>query len=111
MNPPNNPDQLKAARAKSLQTQRIPLNTAIGDRWLSAWEVVQGVVWVQSRRPAFTDNLAKRQDGRLVATGVAGGYLRTYEFPHSIAWAQKLIKRYTSNFEPAKPKENKNPAH
>jgi hypothetical protein len=101
MQPLSLADRLKLAHAN--KQPRIPLNTAVGDRWLSAWEVVQGVVWVQSRRPEFARTLAERQDGRLVATGVAGGYLRTFEFLHSIAWAKKLIKRYTAKFQQANP--------
>ena len=26
---------------------KLPLNTAIGDRWLCAWQPVRGIVWVQ----------------------------------------------------------------
>ena len=40
--------------------------------------------------------MAKRSDGRLVAYGVAGGYLKTFEFQLSLAWAVRLMKRYTA---------------
>ena len=75
----------------------IPLNTAIGDRFLCAWQPVRGIVWVQTRDPKHARRLAKRKDGRLVARGVAGGFLRTFEFEHSLAWALRLMKRYTAD--------------
>jgi hypothetical protein len=31
-----------------------------------------------------------------VARGVAGGYLRTFEFKKSLAWAMRLMTRYTA---------------
>jgi hypothetical protein len=68
----------------------------IGDRWLSAWWVASGVVWVQARSPQFASKLSRRSDGKLVAWGVAGGFLRTFEFRHGLAWAQRLIERYQS---------------
>ena len=40
--------------------------------------------------------MAKRSDGKLVAWGVAGGYLKTFEFQQSMAWAIRLLNRYTS---------------
>lgn len=69
----------------------------IGDRWLSAWQVASGVVWVQTHSPQFARKLSQRSDSRLVARGVAGGYLRTFEFPHGLAWAVRLIARYQKN--------------
>jgi hypothetical protein len=69
----------------------------IGTRELSAWKVASGVVWVQTRSPQFARKLSQRSDSRLVARGVAGGYLRTFEFPHGLAWAGRLIARYTKN--------------
>jgi hypothetical protein len=69
----------------------------IGDRWLSAWLVAPGVVWVQTRSPQFARKLSQRSDSRLVAQGVAGGYLRIFEFRHGQAWAGRLIARYIKN--------------
>jgi hypothetical protein len=69
----------------------------IGDRWLCAWQVAPGVVWVQTRSAEYARKLARRSDGKLVARGVAGGYLRTYEFQRGLAWARRLIVRYTQN--------------
>ena len=71
------------------------LNTVIGCRELSAWQPVPGVCWVQARLPEHANRLAKRSDGRLVVRGMAGGYLKTYEFRHSLSWAERLIRRYT----------------
>lgn len=82
------------------------LNVAIGDRWLSAWQVAPGVVWVQSRSPVFARKLSQRADSHLVAWGVAGGYLRTYSFPHGLAWAGRLIARYTRNETPTNARIN-----
>ena len=71
----------------------------IGDRELSAWLVAPGVTWVQTRSPLFAQKLAQRSDSRLVARGVVGGLLRTYEFHHELAWAGRLIARYQANGE------------
>ena len=67
-----------------------------GTRELSAWQVAPGVTWIQARSPQFVRKLSQRSDSRLVATGVAGGYLRIYEFPHRLSWARRLIARYTA---------------
>jgi hypothetical protein len=75
---------------------RILLNTAAGGRDLCAWQPVRGVVWVQTWNPNHARRLAKRRDGRLVAYGVAGGYLKTFEFRQSLAWAVRLMNRYTA---------------
>jgi hypothetical protein len=72
----------------------------IGDRWLSAWLAAPGVVWVQVRSPQFARKLSQRSDSRLVAGGVAGGYLRIFEFQRGLAWARRLIGRYTQNETP-----------
>lgn len=68
----------------------------IGDCWLSAWLVAPSVVWVQTRSPHFSGKLSQRSDSRLVVRGVAGGYMRTFEFQHGLAWARRLIARYQS---------------
>jgi hypothetical protein len=71
----------------------------IGDRALSAWQVAPGVTWIQTRSPQFTRKLSQRRDSRLVARGVAGGYLRTFEFQRGLAWAGRLIARYQTKCE------------
>jgi hypothetical protein len=76
------------------------LNTVIGTRELCAWQPVPGVCWVQTRSPQFARKLSQRSDSRLVVQGVAGGYLRTFEFQHGLAWARRLIARYTRNETP-----------
>ena len=68
----------------------------IGRHELSAWQVASGIMWVQTRSPQFARKLSQRSDSRLVASGVAGGYLRTFEFHHGLAWARRLIARYTT---------------
>jgi hypothetical protein len=72
------------------------LNTAVGDRELCAWQPVRGIVWVQTRNPNHARRMAKRSDGRLVAYGVAGGYLRTFEFQRPLSWALRLMSRYSA---------------
>lgn len=78
-----------------------PLNYVIGFPELCAWQPVKGYTWVQTRDANFARKLGKRQDSRLVMTGVAGGYLRTYEFAHTLAWAKRLITRYTKKELPS----------
>lgn len=73
-----------------------PLNTVVGSRDLCAWQPAPGWTWVQTRSPQFARKLSKRSDSRLVARGVAGGYLRIFEFPQGLGWAQRLVERYTS---------------
>ena len=72
----------------------------IGNPELSAWQVAPGIVWTQTRSPRFARKLSQRSDSRLVVRGVAGGYLRTFEFQHGLAWARRLIARYTANETP-----------
>lgn len=79
---------------KTRVDDKAGLNTAIGGYELCAWQPVRGVVWVQTRNPLHGRRLAKRGDGRLVVRGVAGGYLKTFEFRRSLAWAGRLMKRY-----------------
>ena len=72
------------------------LNTAVGGAELCAWQPARGVVWVQTRNPKHARRMGQRGDSRLVARGVAGGYLKTFEFRRSLAWAVRLMKRYMS---------------
>src|SRR5689334_21138579 len=76
-------------------------NTAIGFPELCAWQPCPGIVWVQARKPQYARQLSKRKDGRRVAYGVTGGFLRTFEFRHSLDWARNLISRYTRLEMPA----------
>lgn len=71
----------------------------IGGDALCAWQFSSAIVWVQTRSPNFARKLARRQDSRLVMRGVSGGYLRTFEFRHSLTWAQRLIRRYSRSLE------------
>jgi hypothetical protein len=82
---------------KTLIEGKTGLNEAIGGDELCAWQPARGVVWVQTRDPWHARRLAKREDGRLVVRGVAGGYLRTFEFRGSLAWAAGLMKRYLTD--------------
>jgi hypothetical protein len=77
-------------------SNKVGLNTAVGERELCAWQPVRGIVWVQTRDPKHARRLGQRGDSRLVARGVAGGYLKTFEFRRSLAWAVRLMKRYMS---------------
>ncbi len=82
---------------KTLIEDKAGLNEVIGGHELCAWQPARGVVWVQTRNPLHGRRLAKRGDGRLVARGVAGGYLKTYEFQGSLTWAARLMKRYLTD--------------
>lgn len=75
----------------------IPLNQVIGDRELCAWQPVPGITWVQTRHPKHAQRMSRRGDSKLVVVGVAGGYLRTFEFPMPRSWAVRLLARYTGN--------------
>jgi len=79
----------------------------IGNRELSAWQVASGLVWVQTRSPQFARKLSQRSDSRLVAHSVAGGYLRTFEFQRGLAWARRLIARYTQNEKPTNARKSR----
>ena len=74
----------------------LPLNIAIGDLDLCAWQPVRGVWWVQTRNPDHARRLDRRKDGRLVAWGVVGGFLRTFEFAGRLNWGPELLARYTA---------------
>ena len=91
----NTDSHAKTQRRKKTGT-KVPLNTAIGDRDLCAWQPVRGVWWVQTRNPNHARRLAQRKDGRLVARGVAGGFLRTFEFAGRADWGAELLARYTA---------------
>jgi hypothetical protein len=81
-----------------MDTQDNLYTEVVGDRWLSAWRVARRVIWVQTRDPKHARRFEDRKDCHLVARGVAGGYLRTYEFKNkNLAWAKQLIARYTGN--------------
>jgi hypothetical protein len=115
---PSAPQMMNAARRLPCQAETPPLrrrrgegpagaskphgalNEVIGPRELSAWQPVPGVTWVQARSPQFARKLSQRADSRLVVRGVAGGYLRTFEFQRGPAWARRLIERYTRNETP-----------
>jgi hypothetical protein len=85
---------------------KTALNVAIGCRELSAWQTAPCVTWVQTRSPQFARKLSQRSDSSLVAYGVAGGYLRTFQFHHGLAWARRLISRYTQNETPTNARIN-----
>jgi len=82
------------------------LNTVIGSPELYAWQPAPGVTWVQTRSPQFARKLSQRGDSRLIVRGVAGGYLRTFEFYHRLAWARCLINRYTADETPTNTRKN-----
>jgi len=77
------------------------MNTdTVGDALLCAWLVAPQAVWIQTRLPHYARKLSQRRDSRLVARGVAGGYLRTYEIKRGLAWAKRFIARHTQNETP-----------
>jgi hypothetical protein len=78
-------------------TMTRDLNTVIGTPELCGWQPAPGVTWVQTRSPQFARKLSQRNDSRLIVRGVAGGYLRTFEFLRNLAWARRLISRYIAD--------------
>ena len=82
---------------KTLIDGKTGLNEAIGGHELCAWQPARGVVWVQTRNPEHARRMAQREDSRLVVRGVAGGYLKTFEFRGSLTWAAGLMKRYLTD--------------
>jgi hypothetical protein len=73
-----------------------------------AWKMWPGVIWVQVHDPRIAKLLLRRKDCRVVAKGIEGRYLRTFEFNgKELAWAEKLIRRLesisTAFSEPASP--------
>lgn len=79
---------------QSISIMMAPNFEVMGDEALCAWQPVPGFTWIQTRCPAHARRLSQRKDGRLVAWSIVGGYLRTFEFHRSRAWAQALLKRY-----------------
>jgi hypothetical protein len=65
---------------------------------LSAWSVGDGFWWIQTREPRLARKLAKRSDTRLVAVGVAGGFLRIFEMKRPPAFIRHLIARYEAAY-------------
>lgn len=98
----NNTIELATAR----RPKQIALNTAVGTRDLCAWQPVPGIVWIQTLDAGFARALSQRKDGRLVAYGVAGGLLRTYEFAQPLSWALALMARYTAGETPTNGAKN-----
>ena len=86
---------MKTNAVKQGKAAALPLNMVIGDRDLCAWRPEVGVWWVQTRNPDHARRLAQRRDGRLVARGVAGGFLRIFEFAKPAVWGARLLARYT----------------
>jgi hypothetical protein len=83
----------------ALQTEDSAHET-VGTSLCSAWKVAPGVVWVQSRSPKLAKKLKQIAGHKQVAYSVVGGYLRTFEFKKSLAWARKWIARHTAANEP-----------
>lgn len=77
--------------------KRAAIGDTVGTRELNAWQTAPGSVWIQTRSPEFARKLARRADCRLVAKGVAGGFLRTFIMPRPLTFARKLICRYIAD--------------
>ena len=86
----------RAGKRVQADTGRFSVKTnTIGDRMLCAWKTGAGWVKVQTRSAKYARKLAQRSDSQPAGVGVAGGYLRIYAFNHGMAWAERLIRRYT----------------
>ena len=75
----------------------MPVNDTVGGDIISAWLVKPGVCWIQTRSPYFALRLKRRSDSRLAATGVSGGFLRTFEVPRPLRWARRFIADHQTN--------------
>ena len=73
------------------------IGDTLGNPVISAWQVAPGICWIQTSSPYFALRLKKRSDSRLVATGVSGGYLRTYEVPRPLRWARRFMADHQTN--------------
>ncbi len=79
----------------ALQTEDCAHET-VGTSMCCAWKVAPKTVWIQSRSPELTKKLKQIGGYKEVAWSVLGGYLRTFEFKKSLAWARKWIARHTA---------------
>ena len=61
---------------------------------ISGWPVESGVWWIQTREPRLARKLSRRSDTRLIAVGVAGGYIRIFELRRAPRFVRRLIIRY-----------------
>lgn len=76
---------------------------------LSSWVIGSGISWIQTTEAQFARKLAKRSDTRLVAVGVAGGFLRIFAMRRSPAFMRRLIARYeAANARFCEPGEHSN---
>ena len=91
------PESPAGSDIQNIAPARVERGDVIGTRDLCAWTTAPGFCWLQTRRPDFARKLSRRSDAQLVAVGVAGGFTRTFCFRHSLAWARKLIARYTAS--------------
>jgi hypothetical protein len=82
---------------QNARISRAAIGEVIGTRDLAAWQTAPGFTWIQTRSPDFARKLSRRADAQLVAVGVAGGFLRTFCFRHSLRFARGLIARYTAS--------------
>ena len=67
------------------------MDETIGNESLSAWAVDESHCWIQTRLPKLAKQLAKLDGARVVAVGVHGGYLRTFEVPYTLPWVQRNV--------------------
>lgn len=63
---------------------------------LSGWPIDKGVSWLQTREPRLARKLERRSDTRLVAFGVADGYVRIFQLRRPPAFVKRLIARYAA---------------
>lgn len=90
-------ESLTRSESQNTAPGRVERGDVIGTRDLCAWQTAPGFVWLQTRSPKYAAKLARRSDSTCVAVGVAGGFLRTFCFRHSLTWARKLLCRYTGS--------------
>ena len=82
------------ARSKERAVAESGRPRGLPDQPLCSWPVASGVSWIRTSEPRIARKLAKRSDTRLVAEGVAGGFLRIFEMHRSPAFMRHLTARY-----------------
>ncbi len=99
MKPKKRPVTLTSQPGEQFSKNEFKITTGfaiVNFRAPSAWRVAPGVVWLQVHEARLTEALKKVTGWKLVAYGVAGGYLRIFEFHRPLAWALDWITRHTS---------------
>ena len=97
---PTNPDPKAASRKAATFNAK---HFTLGNRLCCAWRVTGGIVWMQTRSPRIAAILSQRSDAKLVAYGVQGGYLKTFEVSKGLGWAERFMARHSATSDKTAP--------